>query len=75
MNHKSHSYLMIGLLVLGAALYFSGTGGGALFLIFPLMCMGMMFFMMRGMGGMHGKPDDPSESDRDAHPGSSTHRG
>jgi hypothetical protein len=54
-SHKSHSYLMVGLLVVGAALFFSGgVGGGALFLLWPLACMGMMFAMMWGMGGMMG---------------------
>ena len=58
MNHGKHSYLMIGLLVVGAVLFLSGTvGGGALFLLWPLGCVLMMVFMMRGMGGMHGKPD------------------
>jgi len=58
MNHQKHSYLMIGLLVVGAALFFSGSvGGGALFLLWPLACMGMMFMMMRGMSGMQNGPD------------------
>jgi len=58
MNHQKHSYLMIGLLVVGAALFFSGSvGGGALFLLWPLACMGMMFMMMRGMSGMQNGTD------------------
>ncbi len=53
MNHSRHSYLMIGLLGVGALLLLSGTvGGGALVLLWPLACMAMMFFMMRGVGGM-----------------------
>ncbi len=57
MNHHKHSYLMLGLLVVGAALFFSGAvGGGALFLLWPLACMGMMFMMMRGMSGMQNRP-------------------
>ena len=55
MNHNKHSYLMIGLLTVGAILFLSGSiGGGVLFLLWPLACMGMMFWMMRGMGGMGG---------------------
>ena len=55
MNHKKHSYVLIGLLTVGAVLFFTGTGAGLLFLLWPLACMGMMFFMMRGMrmGGMN----------------------
>jgi len=56
MNHNKHSYLMIGLLMVGAVLFFSGSiGGSVLFLFWPLACVGMMFWMMRGMSGMqHG---------------------
>ena len=57
MNHRKHSYLMIGLLVVGAGLFFSGTvNAGALFLLWPLACMGMMVAMMWGMNQM-GKSD------------------
>lgn len=53
MNHKTHSYLMVGLLAVGAVLFFSGgVGGGALFLLWPLLCMGSMFAMMWFMSGM-----------------------
>lgn len=66
MNHSKHSFVMIGLLVVGATLFFSGfTGGGALFLLWPLACVAMMFFMMRGMGGMHGN-DHAQHGGRDA---------
>ncbi len=55
MNHTKHSYLMIGLLSVGAILFFTGfAGGGVLFLLWPLACVAMMFFMMRAMGRMHG---------------------
>lgn len=56
MNHKTHLYWMVGLLVVGAALFFSGgVSGGALFLLWPLACVGMMVAMMWGMRGMsHG---------------------
>lgn len=44
MNHNKHSYLMIGLLVAGAALFFTGiVGGRVLFLLWPVACMAMMF--------------------------------
>lgn len=46
-----HSYLMVGLVVIGAVLLLSGSGGGAVFLLWPLACMGMMFAMMWWMGG------------------------
>ena len=54
MNHNKHSYVLIGLLTVGAVLFFTGTGAGLLFLLWPLACMGMMFFMIRGMN-MSGK--------------------
>lgn len=52
MNHNKHSYVLIGLITVGAILFFTGTGSGAglLFLLWPLACVGMMYFMMRGMG-------------------------
>ncbi len=51
MNQKHYS-LMIALLVVGSVLFLSGaTVGGALFLLWPLACMSMMFMMMRGMTG------------------------
>lgn len=57
-SHRTHSYPMIGLLAVGAALFFSGgPGGGALFLLWPLVCMGMMAAMMFGMGGMSRRPE------------------
>lgn len=68
MNHNKHSYVLIGLLTVGAVLFFTGTGAGLLFLLWPLACLGMMFLMMRGMnmGGMnHGAEH--------THPGGVTH--
>ncbi len=66
-NHGRHSYVMIGLLAVGAVLFLSGTvGGGALFLVWPLACMAMMFFMMRGMGGM-GRGSDHTHEDGVTH--------
>ena len=53
MNHSTHSYLMIGLVAVGAVLVVTGSvGGSVLFLLWPLACIAMMFLMMRGMGGM-----------------------
>lgn len=53
MNRNKHSYVMLGLLAVGATLFFTGfTGGGLLFLLWPLACIAMMFLMMRGMGSM-----------------------
>jgi hypothetical protein len=44
-NHSKHLIVMIGLLVVGATLFFSGsTGGWALFLLWPLACVVMMVF-------------------------------
>ena len=64
MNHRKHSYLMIGLLVVGAGLFFSGTvNGGALFLLWPLACMGMMVAMMWGMNQMQGRSDRTRDDD------------
>ena len=58
MNHIKHSHIMIGLVAVGAVLFLSGAfGGSALFLLWPVGCLLMMVFMMRGMGGMPGKPD------------------
>ena len=56
MNHQKHTYLMIGLAVVAGVLLLTGTAGGSAVTIILLAgCMAMMFFMMRGMGGMdHG---------------------
>ena len=51
MNHGKHSYVMIGLVALGAVLFLTGNAGGLLFLLWPLACMAMMVWMMWGMGG------------------------
>lgn len=67
MNHQKHFYVMVGLLVVGAALFFSGgVGGGALFLLWPLACMGMMFAMMWGMTGMQ-RDSEHTHEDRVTH--------
>lgn len=66
MTHKTHSYFMVGLLVVGAALFFSGgVDGGALFLLWPLVCMGMMAAMMFGMSGMGGMSRRPEHTHDD----------
>jgi hypothetical protein len=66
MNHKTHSYLMVGLLAVGAVLFFSGgVGGGALFLLWPLLCMGSMFAMIWFMGGWAAaRPSTPTTTAR-----------
>jgi hypothetical protein len=56
MKLGTHTYLMIGLAIAAGVLFFSGTtGGSAVTFIWLAGCVAMMFFMMRGMGGMgHG---------------------
>lgn len=60
MDHGRHTYLVIGLTVVGAALFFGGTDGTWLFLLWPLACLGMMVAMMWGMGGT-GRGSGPVE--------------
>ena len=68
MNHKTHSYLMIALLIAGAALFLSGgVGGGALFLLWPLACVGMMVAMMWSAGGMSHGPAEHTHVDGVTH--------
>lgn len=69
MNHGKHTYLMLGLVAVGAVLFFSGIAGGALFLLWPLACMGMMIAMMWGMRGMGGgaKPAEHTHADGFTH--------
>ena len=64
-----HSYVMVALVVVGGALFFSGVGegGGAVFLLWPLLCVGMMVAMMWGMRGtgkraQHTHPDGITHS-------------
>ncbi len=61
MNHKMHLYLMGGLVGAGVVLLFTGGantfGGGWVSFVFLGLCMAMMFFMMRGMGGHGGMGD------------------
>jgi hypothetical protein len=52
MTHGKHSYLMIGIVAVGAVLFLTGNAGGLVFLLWPLACMGMMVWMMWSMGGM-----------------------
>ena len=55
MNHGKHTHLMIGLAVAAGILLFTGTSGGVVTIVWLVGCAAMMFFMMRGMGGMdHG---------------------
>ena len=64
MNHQKHTYLMIGLAVVGGVLLITGTwGGGAFTVLWLAGCAAMMFFMMRGMGGMsHGGASSDDET-------------
>lgn len=68
MNHKTHLYWMVGLVVVGAGLFFSGAvDGGALALLWPLACVGMMVAMMWGMRGMSGRPAEHTHADGVTH--------
>ena len=71
MNHAKHSYLMIGLVAVGAVLFLTGNAGGLLFLAWPLACMAMMVWMMWGMRGMGAAPA-PVPADH-THDDGSTH--
>jgi len=68
-NHLKHSYLMIGFLVVGATLFFTGTvSGGVLFLLWPLACLGMMVLMMGSMTRMQRRADHThDDADRTTH--------
>ncbi len=66
--HNTHSYLIIGLVAVGAMLLLSGSAGGLVFLLWPLACIGMMFFMMRSMGGM-GRGDHRHDDEHDSSTG------
>lgn len=69
MNHEKHTYLMIGLAVVAGVLLLTGTAGGSAFTFILLAgCMAMMFFMMRGMGGMdHGGNREDETRDKADH--------
>jgi hypothetical protein len=58
MSHGKHSYLMIGIVAVGAILFLTGNAGGLLFLLWPIACMAMMVWMMWGMRGMGGSDVD-----------------
>ena len=53
-----HSFLMIGLVVVGAVLFATGNVGGWLFLLWPSACLAMMVAMMWGMGGVGRRAPD-----------------
>jgi hypothetical protein len=62
MKGMKHSYVMGGLLGVAVVLFLAGVGGGAVFLLWPLACAGMMVAMMWGMHGMgtkHGEHTHP----------------
>lgn len=62
MNHKMHLYLMVGLAAVAVVLFSTGNAGGWVPYVWVGACAVMMFFMMRGMGGMgddaRGKSED-----------------
>lgn len=68
MNNKTHMYLMVGLVVGGGALFFSGlVDGGALFLLWPLACVAMMVWMMWAMRSMSRGPLEHTHDDGVSH--------
>ncbi len=67
MNHGKHSYLMMGLVAVGAVLFLTGTVVGLLFLLWPVACMAMMIWMMRGMGGSAPRSADHTHDDGVTH--------
>lgn len=68
MTRTTHFSLMLGLLAVGALLFFSGgVGGGALFLLWPLLCLGSMVAMMWFMGGMSSGSGSHSHDDGTTH--------
>jgi len=64
MNHGKHSYLIIGLVAVGAVLFLTGNVGGLL-LLWPVACMAMMVWMMWGMRGMGGSAPGPADHTHD----------
>lgn len=67
MNHGKHSYLVVGLVAVGAVLFLTGNVGGLLFLLWPVACMAMMVWMMWGMGGSAPGPADHTHADGVTH--------
>jgi hypothetical protein len=65
MNHDKHSYVMIGIVAVGAVLFLTGNAGGLLFLVWPLACMAMMVWMMLGMRGMGSRAPGPAQHTHD----------
>lgn len=67
MTHMKHSYVMIGLLVVGSVLFFSGmVSAWNLFLLWPLACvvmMGVMMWAMMSMSRGGSKADDDEDED------------
>ena len=65
MNHGKHSYLITGLVAVGAVLFLPGNVGDLLLLLWPVACMAMMVWMMWGMRGMGGSAPGPTDHTHD----------
>jgi hypothetical protein len=65
MNDRKHSYWMLGIVAVGAALFLTGNAGSLLFLLWPLACIAMMAWMMWAMRGMGGSTPGPAEHTHD----------
>jgi hypothetical protein len=63
MNHGTHSYLMLGVVAVGAVLLLTGNVGGWLLLLWPVACMAMMVWMMWGMRGMGAAAPAPTPAE------------
>lgn len=63
MDHGKHSYVVVGLVALGALLFLTGNAGGLLFLLWPLACLAMMVWMMWGTGRSTPGPADHRRDD------------
>ena len=72
-GHGGHSWMMmiccIPMIIIAVALVAAGVVDPG-FLLFAVLCVGMMALMMRGMGGMdHGGGAARDDTDRSSHAG------
>lgn len=73
MNHRTHMYLMVGMVAVGAVLFFTGVLGGSAFaLLWPLACVAMMLAMMWAMG--RASRDSQGASNHSVKPGNDLSR-